>query len=78
MSLQTEVMISSSIAFSGASWISLNLACSWLAISEDNYELLGQGETPEEAMEQSRKKGFEDPVLTRVPADWHPRILCCE
>jgi len=50
---------------------------SWLALSQDGYELLGQGDTPEEALEQARKKGHEDPVLTMVPPDWRPRILCC-
>ena len=51
---------------------------SWLAVSEDGYELLGQGDTPEEALEQAKKKGCEDPVLTMVPPDWSPRVLCCE
>jgi hypothetical protein len=50
---------------------------SWLAVSEDGYELLGQGDTPEEALEQAKKKGCEDPVLTMVPPEWRPRILCC-
>jgi hypothetical protein len=48
-----------------------------LAISEDGYELWGRGDTPEEALEQARKKGHEDPVLTMVPPEWRPRILCC-
>ena len=51
---------------------------SWLAVSEDGYELLGQGDKPEEALEQARKNGCEDPVLTMVPPEWRPRILCCE
>lgn len=49
---------------------------SWLAISEDGYELWGQGDTPEEALEQARKRGHEDPVLTMVPPEWRPRVLC--
>jgi hypothetical protein len=40
---------------------------SWLAVSEDGYELWGHGDTPEEALEQARKKGHDDPVLTMVP-----------
>jgi hypothetical protein len=51
---------------------------SWLAISEDGYELLGQGDTPEEAFQQAKARGYEDPVLTMVPPEWRPRILCCE
>jgi len=51
---------------------------SWLAVSEDGYDLLGQGDTPEEALEQAKKQGFEDPVLTMVPPEWRPRVLCCE
>jgi len=47
----------------------------WLALSEDGYELWGQGDTPEEALEQARKTGHDDPVLTMVPPDWRPRIL---
>jgi hypothetical protein len=51
---------------------------SWLAVSEDGYELLGSGDTPEEALEQAKKEGCEDPVLTMVPPEWRPRVLCCE
>jgi hypothetical protein len=51
---------------------------SWLAVSEDGYELLGNGDTPEEALEQAKKKGCDEPVLTMVPPEWRPRILCCE
>jgi len=51
---------------------------SWLAVSEDGYELLGNGDTPEEALEQARQKGHQEPVLTMVPPEWRPRILCCE
>ena len=51
---------------------------SWLAVSEDGYDLLGQGDTPEQALEQAKKKGFTDPVLTMVPPDWRPRVLCRE
>jgi hypothetical protein len=51
---------------------------SWLAISDDGFELFGQGDTPEEALEQARKKGHNDAVLTMTPPSWQPRILCCE
>ena len=51
---------------------------SWLAVSEDGYELLGQGDTPEQALEQAKKNGCDDPVLTMVPPEWRPRILCCK
>ena len=51
---------------------------SWLAVSDDGYELLGCGDTPEDALEQARKKGHGDPVLTMVPPEWRPRILWCE
>jgi hypothetical protein len=51
---------------------------SWLAVSEDGYELLGQGDTPEEALRQAKEKGYEDPVLTMVPPEWRARVLCCE
>lgn len=46
---------------------------SWLAVTEDGYELLGYGDTPEEARAQAQKSGYQDPVL--VPPDWQPRIL---
>jgi len=51
---------------------------SWLAISEDGYELFGQGDTPEEALEQASKGGHQDAVLTMLPPEWRPRILWCE
>jgi hypothetical protein len=50
---------------------------SWLAVSEDGYDLLGCGDTPEEALEQAKNQGYEDPVLTMVPPEWRPRVLCC-
>ena len=48
---------------------------SWLAVSEDGYELFGEGNTPEEALEQAKRNGHEDAVLTMVPPEWRPRIL---
>src|ERR1022692_426275 len=42
---------------------------SWFAVSEDGFELFGQGDTPEEALEQAREKGHSDPVLTMAPPE---------
>jgi hypothetical protein len=38
-----------------------------VALSYDRKEVLGKGHTPEEALEEANKKGYKDPILTKIP-----------
>ena len=48
----------------------------WIALNQEETEVVGQGATITEAWEQARMNGFADPIVWRVPPDWRPRFLC--
>lgn len=39
----------------------------FVALSYDRKKVLGKGYTPEEALEEANRKGYEDPILTKIP-----------
>ena len=39
----------------------------FIALSEDRKKVLGKGHTPEQALEEAKKRGFNDPILTKIP-----------
>lgn len=39
----------------------------FVALSYDRKKVLGKGHTPEEALEEAKKKGFNDPMLIKIP-----------
>lgn len=41
----------------------------WVALAKDEETALGSGKTLKEALEQARKKGYADPIMTRMPAN---------
>ena len=48
----------------------------WVAIEQDgNNEVIGVGNTLRQALEEAKKKGVKDPILTKVPADYGAFIL---
>jgi hypothetical protein len=41
----------------------------WIAFrSEDSTEVAGSGKTLEEAVREAKKKGFSNPVVTKLPS----------
>lgn len=42
----------------------------WLALSEDETEIVGRGATLEEALTDARKNGVEDPIVIWSPKKW--------
>lgn len=39
----------------------------FVALSYDRKKVLGKGHTPEEAIEEAKKKGYKEPILTKIP-----------
>jgi hypothetical protein len=47
----------------------------FVALSYDRKKVLGKGRTPEEALKEANKKGYKDPLLTRIPYDNRSYLL---
>jgi len=47
----------------------------WVALSSDESKVLGSGESPKQALEESIKKGEKNPILTKVPKSYSTYIL---
>jgi hypothetical protein len=45
---------------------------SWIALSEDETEIVAVGSTYEEVVKNSEKKGCTDPLLIKTPKAWMP------
>jgi hypothetical protein len=41
----------------------------WVAFKEDQKTVIGNGKTAKEAYEKALAKGYENPVLTRLPRE---------
>ncbi len=39
----------------------------WVALNEKETTVLGSGKTAKEALVQAQKKGFKQPILTKIP-----------
>ena len=39
----------------------------WVALKEDEKTVVASGRTARAALERARKKGYEKPILTRMP-----------
>ena len=42
----------------------------WLALTEDQSKVVGQGENIEEAVAEAKNNGEDDPVLIWAPETW--------
>jgi hypothetical protein len=42
----------------------------WLALSEDETQIIGRGATLEEALADARKNGIDDPIVIWSPKKW--------
>ncbi len=47
----------------------------WVALSEDESQIVGEGLSYEEAVAAAEKNGFSDPILIKIPPCWIPRVL---
>ncbi len=47
----------------------------FVALSYDRKKVLGKGRTPEEALKEANKKGYKDPILTRIPYENRSYLL---
>jgi hypothetical protein len=47
----------------------------FVALSYDRKKVLGKGHTPEEALKEAKKKGYKDPILTRIPYENRSYLL---
>ena len=47
----------------------------WLALGDDESSIVGRGESVNEAVEEARKMGVEDPVIVWSPKTWVPMVL---
>ena len=41
----------------------------WVALEDDEETVIASGETAKEAFEKARGKGYERPILTRMPEE---------
>ena len=49
--------------------ISKKYAGSWIALEEGRTRPVASGKTIDEVIKASKKKGFSQPVLTKIPTD---------
>ena len=47
----------------------------FVALSYDRKRVLGKGRTPEEALREANKKGYKDPILTKIPYENRSYLL---
>ena len=47
----------------------------FVALSYDRKRVLGKGRTPEEAIREANRKGYKDPILTRIPYENRSYLL---
>ncbi len=38
----------------------------FVALSNDRKKVLGKGHTPDETIEEANKKGYKDPIITKI------------
>jgi len=47
----------------------------FVALSYDRKKVLGKGHTPEEALREAKKKGYKNPILTKIPYENRSYLL---
>jgi hypothetical protein len=48
---------------------------SWIALNEEETQIVGTGPTLEEAVSAAKRNGIDDPLLLLSPKDWTPRVF---
>lgn len=46
----------------------------WVGLKDDEKTVIASGKTAKEVMRRSQKKGYEEPILFRVPTEIIPYI----
>lgn len=41
----------------------------WIALLDDEQTVVGSGKTLKDALQEARRKGHKDPILTRMPEE---------
>jgi hypothetical protein len=47
----------------------------WVAFSEDESRVVAIGASYDEVVQAAENEGENEPVITRVPNDWAPRVF---
>ena len=47
----------------------------FVALSYDRKKVLGKGCTPDQALKEAKKKGFKDPLITKIPEENRSYLL---
>jgi Family of unknown function (DUF5678) len=47
----------------------------WAAFSEDEERLVAYGGTYDEVVAIAEQKGVTEPVIVKIPENWHDRVL---
>lgn len=48
---------------------------SWIALTEDQSKIVGRGETLEQAVQEAKKNGVEDPIVVWAPKNWQQGVF---
>ena len=51
------------------SWIQEKYPGYFVALTDDWKEVVGKGHTPTEALKEAKKKGYDNPILTKIPIE---------
>jgi len=46
----------------------------WVALKDDQKTVIASGETVKDVMEESKMKGFKEPIIFKVPTEIIPHI----
>lgn len=49
----------------------------WVALADDEETVIGSGGTVKEALAEAKKKGNQDPILTRMPETLTTYVGAC-
>ena len=41
----------------------------WVALDDDETSVVGNGETPQIALQTAKKNGYDDPIMARMPIE---------
>jgi Family of unknown function (DUF5678) len=48
----------------------------WVALEDDEQTVVGSGKTLEEALAEASQNGYDEPIVTRMPEELFPFVLC--
>lgn len=48
----------------------------WVGLHPESQDVVSSGDTAREALEAARRVGVEDPIITRVVADYGTYVSC--